>query len=197
MSLPPGSPGLPLILFSLSLLFYHASEVLLVFFLEPEELDCSSLLLSPPYLLAMIFGLLEYFLTWHFLPTLKQGLTLIFLPPGILLAVSGEALRKAAWLTARASFTHRIQALRRPRHVLVTSGVYRWSRHPGYLGWLIWAVGTQVLLANPLASLLFAAVAWRFFKNRIPVEEFHLVRIFGTDYVRYRERTPTRIPGIA
>jgi uncharacterized membrane protein len=33
---------------------------------------------------------------------------------------------------------------------------YRYVRHPGYLGWFIWAVGTQVLLANPVCTLLFA-----------------------------------------
>jgi len=41
---------------------------------------------------------------------------------------------------------------------------YRYVRHPGYLGWLIWAVGTQVLLTNPVCTLLFAylvrAVSW-------------------------------------
>ena len=31
-------------------------------------------------------------------------------------------------------------------------------RHPGYLGWYLWAVGTQVLLLNPVSTLLFAVV---------------------------------------
>lgn len=37
----------------------------------------------------------------------------------------------------------------------------RYIRHPGYLGWLVWAVGTQVMLVNPLCTLLFAVVVSR------------------------------------
>lgn len=31
-------------------------------------------------------------------------------------------------------------------------------RHPGYLGWMLWAIGTQVLLINPFCTLAFAVV---------------------------------------
>ncbi len=34
----------------------------------------------------------------------------------------------------------------------------RYIRHPGYLGWLVWAVGTQILLANPICTIAFAVV---------------------------------------
>ena len=34
----------------------------------------------------------------------------------------------------------------------------RQMRHPGYFGWIVWAVGTQVLLLNPICSILFAIV---------------------------------------
>ena len=37
----------------------------------------------------------------------------------------------------------------------------RWVRHPGYMGWAIWAVGTQLLLANPACTLAFAAAVSR------------------------------------
>lgn len=69
-------------------------------------------------------------------------------------------------------------------------------RHPGYAGWLVWAVGTQLLLANPLCTLGFAAVAWRFFKERIEAEEFYLARFFGTDWMAYRASTHSGIPGV-
>ena len=32
---------------------------------------------------------------------------------------------------------------------------HRVIRHPGYLGWMVWAIGTQVLLLNPLSTVLF------------------------------------------
>ena len=31
----------------------------------------------------------------------------------------------------------------------------RHLRHPGYAGWLLWVVGTQALLANPLCLVAF------------------------------------------
>lgn len=34
----------------------------------------------------------------------------------------------------------------------------RHIRHPGYLGWFIWAVGTQFLLVNPVSIAVFAYV---------------------------------------
>ena len=36
--------------------------------------------------------------------------------------------------------------------------VYGRVRHPGYLGFALWAVGTQLLLANPLCCCMFIAV---------------------------------------
>jgi protein-S-isoprenylcysteine O-methyltransferase Ste14 len=31
-------------------------------------------------------------------------------------------------------------------------------RHPGYAGWLLWAVATQLLLGNPVCAVVFAVV---------------------------------------
>jgi hypothetical protein len=42
-------------------------------------------------------------------------------------------------------------------------------RHPGYLGWFIWAPSTQLILMNPICFGLFIAMAWYFFNDRIPV----------------------------
>jgi len=50
---------------------------------------------------------------------------------------------------------------RHDRHVLVRHGVYAWVRHPGYLGFLLWAAGTQLLLANPACLALFVAAVSR------------------------------------
>ncbi|CAN0453530.1 unnamed protein product, partial [Hapterophycus canaliculatus] len=33
---------------------------------------------------------------------------------------------------------------REESHQLVTSGVYRFLRHPSYFGWFWWSLGTQV-----------------------------------------------------
>lgn len=80
-------------------------------------------------------------------------------------------------------------------HELVTTGVYSVSRHPSYAGFF-WALGTQILLLNPISLILFLSLLWPFFNDRIQDEEQYLVCFFGNDYVEYRKRTPTLIPFI-
>lgn len=40
----------------------------------------------------------------------------------------------------------------------VCSDGCRYIRHPGYLGFLLWCVGTQLLLVNPASCIIFAVV---------------------------------------
>jgi protein-S-isoprenylcysteine O-methyltransferase len=177
--------------------FYHLSEVCLVLIIEPEEYEFpASWLLSRPYILAMLAGLLEHATETYFAPASKVALTQIFVPIGCLLVLLGESLRKAAWLTARVAFTHRIKVVKRPGHNLVTHGVYSLCRHPGYLGWMIWAIGTQMLLGNPICAVAFAVATWRFFSVRIPYEDAHLERLFGPQFLEYKADVSTRLPGI-
>ena len=52
----------------------------------------------------------------------------------------------AAMITAKANFNHVVQSDKKSNHVLVTHGLYGWSRHPSYVGWFYWSIGTQVML---------------------------------------------------
>lgn len=58
-------------------------------------------------------------------------------------------------------------------------------------------MGTQVVLLNPISALLFSFAAFKFFTDRIPYEEFHLVKFFGLDYIYYAKKVPTRMPFIS
>jgi protein-S-isoprenylcysteine O-methyltransferase Ste14 len=42
----------------------------------------------------------------------------------------------------------------------------RWFRHPSYAGFYYWALGTQLILQNPLTFVLFTILLWRFFYYR-------------------------------
>lgn len=180
----------PLPTLVLSLLFYHISEPTLTYIYNRSDLSLSSLLLSPPYLLAMTLGLLEFFV----LPHPAQILTYY---PGVFLIILGECIRKTAWLTARHSFNHRLQTERKQGHVLVTWGIYRYTRHPSYTGWFLWAIGTQVLLGNCVCALGFGIVAWRFFRTRVEIEEYWLEDMFGSEWLTWKERTWSGLPAIA
>ncbi|KAL2164643.1 hypothetical protein VTH06DRAFT_3860 [Thermothelomyces fergusii] len=113
---------------------------------------------------------------------------------GLALVAVGQAVRSAAMIHAGRSFNHVVQHRRRSGHVLVTTGVYGLLRHPSYFGFFWWALGTQLVMGNPLSLVGYALVLWRFFSSRIRVEEDYLVAFFGQEYVEYRKRVPTWIP---
>ena len=94
------------------------------------------------------------------------------------------------------AFSHRIREKRVPGHHLVVDGPYAFCRHPGYLGWWVWSVGTQIMLKNPISTPLFYVAAQSFFADRIPFEENLLINLFPDKYPAYRAATPTRMPGI-
>ena len=71
---------------------------------------------------------------------------------------------------------------------LVTSGIYRVTRNPMYLGMLLVLVGWAVFLANGLAVIaiaLFPAYITRF---QIKPEERALMALFGEQYASYSSR---------
>jgi protein-S-isoprenylcysteine O-methyltransferase len=128
-----------------------------------------------------------------FLPTVPPT---FFLLLGFFLVAVGQSVRTAAMAEAGKSFNHIVQSRKKDDHVLVQSGIYRILRHPSYFGFFWWGLGTQIFLGNQVCFLAYALILWRFFATRIAKEEKFLVKFFGQDYVRYRERTPVLIPFI-
>jgi protein-S-isoprenylcysteine O-methyltransferase Ste14 len=75
---------------------------------------------------------------------------------------------------------------------LVTSGPYRFVRHPIYTGLLIAILGTA--LVNNLLGLVVVAVLVGYFYYCGRVEERNLAATFPTAYPEYRSRTKMLIP---
>jgi hypothetical protein len=48
----------------------------------------------------------------------------------------------------------------------------RWSRHPSYAGFFYWALGTQLVLQNPLSFCVYSVLLMRFFSSRIRGEPY-------------------------
>lgn len=177
----------------LAICFFHTSEYFLAVTIHGKKnVTLNSLLISKHYVLAMLFSLLEYLVEYLFFPGLKEYSWLSNL--GLALVLIGEIIRKMAILTAGRAFTHLIKIHHEEHHNLVTDGIYSFVRHPGYCGFLIWSVGTQIILINPISTVAFALVVWRFFAGRIPYEENYLRRFFGNEYGRYAQRVPSGIP---
>lgn len=186
------APGL----FLACLGFYHLWEWSFVALFHPERLTSDSFLInhSKAWGIAWSFCILEYCVEYYFFPGLKTSSTHIVV--GLIGVIIGQFFRTAAMYTAGSNFDHKIERNKRDEHVLITSGVYAFSRHPSYFGWYIWAISTQILLANPISFLGFTGVIWYFFYSRINFEEECLERMFGDEYREYAKRVPTRIPFI-
>jgi protein-S-isoprenylcysteine O-methyltransferase Ste14 len=78
---------------------------------------------------------------------------------------------------------------------VITTGPYRYIRHPRYAGLFITRLAFALTFASLFAWVSMGAwflVVWR----RIRVEERYLRDVFGTQYERYASRTARLLPGI-
>lgn len=197
----PGYWQLPLYITSLSI--FHFLEYYITARYNRPKVRATSFLLrnGTTYIAAHALALTEAVLEYYLVPTTSslyiwtRGTTLTALA-GLVILGGGQFLRSAAMIHAATNFSHVIARTHQSKHTLVRSGVYSFSRHPSYSGFFFWALGTQVLLANPLSLMFFAVVLWRFFRERIEDEEQYLLVFFGREYAEYKLSTPTRIPFI-
>jgi len=72
---------------------------------------------------------------------------------------------------------------------LITTGIYRWSRNPQNVGWILALLGISILGKSGFALLMTGLFIVRFV-SYVKEEEKHLETQFGQEYCDYRERTP-------
>lgn len=71
---------------------------------------------------------------------------------------------------------------------LVVRGVYRYTRNPMYLGFLLTLLAWAVFLANPLAVLWVVVYVLYITRLQIIPEERVLASLFGAEYEAYKGR---------
>jgi len=176
------------------LMMFHLTEFVTTGLTNPANLSFDSFLVnhSWEYAIAALVSWLEFYLESWLFPASKQVRYISMC--GVAMCVVGELVRKTAMAHAGTNFNHVIQGEHQEEHRLVTTGIYSWCRHPSYVGWLLWSVGTQVVLVNPVCVVGYAAAAFFFFRGRIYVEEYTLIMFFGQSYLEYQKRVPTGIP---
>ncbi|BFZ54851.1 farnesyl cysteine-carboxyl methyltransferase [Savitreella phatthalungensis] len=187
-------------------LYYYSAALSSFHFLEywstarynPSKASSESFLLwgnGVRYWLAQAIGVFEYFVRLHLVqaraPWQKSRFTV-----GLLMVLLGQSLRSTAMATAGRSFSHLLVRTKTNEHELVTHGIYSYARHPSYLGFFCFAIGTQFMLGNLATGAIFAVILWRFFSHRIGEEEKYLLSFFGKDYADYRLRVASGMPFI-
>jgi protein-S-isoprenylcysteine O-methyltransferase Ste14 len=110
------------------------------------------------------------------------------LVPGLLMVVGGVVLVVSAIATIKRAGSN--IAPMRPTTALVTSGPFRWSRNPIYLGFALVSAGVAVSLNMVWPIITLVIVLWIVRRRVIAREEAYLERTFGREYRRYMERVP-------
>ncbi len=82
----------------------------------------------------------------------------------------------------------------RARGQLVSTGLYRWVRHPQYSGFLLVMVGFLVQWPTLPTLVLFPILVWSYY-SLARREERDLEQRFGDRWAAYRARTPMFLPG--
>ena len=148
---------------------------------------------------------------WRLIPLAVIGLALASLPPwadrhdwltfggtavrsvGLALLLAGAVLRVGPMFLLGDRFTWPLAT--QPGHALLTTGLYRWVRHPSYAGAWLGAMGWALLFRSGV-GLVLAALLFPFFDPVIRAEEASLLAEFGDPYERYQRRTWRLIPWI-
>lgn len=104
-------------------------------------------------------------------------------------AVAGGVIAFAGVATFRAHRTTMNPTTPGEASVIVTDGVYRYTRNPMYLGLLLVLAGWAVFLGNVVACLFLPAFVLAMHRLQILPEERAMESRFGGDYERYAART--------
>lgn len=116
----------------------------------------------------------------------------LWLPLGAMLFAGGIGFRVYAIRTLGRSYSHRVRTP--SESAIISTGPYRFLRHPAYAGMLLAHVGIVVLFFNFFLLTMFALVFVPALVRRIQVEEKHLLRI--PDYQAFAANRSRLVPGL-
>ena len=81
-------------------------------------------------------------------------------------------------------------------HQLITTGIYKYIRHPIYLGALLQYVSIGISVGSLIMTSLAFVYWWIMMMDRIGLEERLLTEKFREEYLEYMKRTKKLIPYI-
>jgi protein-S-isoprenylcysteine O-methyltransferase Ste14 len=113
---------------------------------------------------------------------------------GFILVTIGLIIRLQSILTLRQYFTYAVAKV--DDQALIETGLYKFIRHPGYLGQLLIFIGLALSLSNWLSILLMTLPIAIGYGYRISVEERFMREQLGQKYLDYEQRTKRIIPMI-
>ena len=139
----------------------------------------------PPPFVALALGLLMWLASSVARPievpfALRLGIALVLLAIGQSISISGMVAFRRAKTTMNPIKASAASSL-------VSSGVYRLTRNPMYLGLFVTLLAWAVFLSNPLALLFLPLYVLYVNRYQIGPEERVLESLFGAEYAAYRK----------
>jgi len=113
---------------------------------------------------------------------------------GLLLGCIGILVRCMAFYTLGRFFTRTLQEAE--NHALVTNGIYKYIRHPGYLSDILIFLGVGMALLNWIPVIFVVATYPIVYSYRIKMEEKMLIEVFTDSYIEYQKTSKKLIPFI-
>ena len=117
----------------------------------------------------------------------------VFQWAGLVVIVLGAILRAWALLNLGRFFSRTVQI--KPDHKIITSGPYRWIRHPAYTGMILIYTGFIMAIGSWLGALLTFLIITASLYYRIRIEEKALIASLGDEYLKYKKQTWFLFPG--
>ena len=111
---------------------------------------------------------------------------------GIVIMIGAAALRRLCFRALGTSFTGEVRV--RDDQRVVTSGPYRFVRHPSYTAGILLVGGLGIALGTWLGAALGTALSVAGYAYRVAVEERALATKLGDPYREYMMRTKRFIP---
>ena len=139
-----------------------------------------SIVMGISFILLFLTPLLNYFLTGNIS---YRWIGIIGIFPG----VTGIIIRCIAFYTLGCFFTRTLQ--KTENHRLITTGIYSFIRHPGYLSDILIFLGVAMVLCNWIPVIFVILTYPIIYAYRIKTEEKMLIEIFGEAYILYQKRT--------
>lgn len=111
---------------------------------------------------------------------------------GMVLVVAGLMIRVHSILTLKQFFTYSVAKVEDQK--IIETGLYKFIRHPGYLGQWVIFIGISISTSNWLSVLAMLIPITIGYIYRIQVEERFMAEQMGADYLNYQVRTKRIIP---
>jgi len=117
-----------------------------------------------------------------------------FFALGSIFIIIGLIIRLSSIFTLKQQFTFTVTIIE--NHELIETGLFKFIRHPSYLGGLLIFIGISTSLSNWLSIILMTLPLAFGYIYRIRVEERFMIDQLGQKYIDYQKRTKRLVPMI-